>query len=225
MNRVRVFVVIAVSACLVCGYFVTPPKAEAEEGFVTVFDGKTLQGWNAYTEPGEQVPLGESDFSVFDGVLYCSGKEHSYWLRAPGSYNDYILRLEYKVAKGSNSGLFLRVPGAALPAYQGFELQVLDDYGQPPTANTSGSVYDVLTPMRNMSRPPGEWNEVEITLRGRTVIIVWNGFKIIDADFNHLTEPIGKWEMAYKDMPLAGGFGVQNHGGEVWYRNIRIKEF
>jgi len=78
--------------------------------------------------------------------------------------------------------------------------------------------------MRNMSRPPGEWNDVEITLRGLNIVVVWNGFKIIDTDFSQLTEPIGKWKMAYKDIPLSGGFGVQNHGGEVWYRNIQIKK-
>jgi len=156
-------------------------------------------------------------------VIHCMGNHHSYWIKAPGSYGDCVIRLQYKVAPGTNSGIFLRVPGTEWPAHQGFEVQVLDDYGQPPTVNTSGSVYDVLTPMRNMSRPASEWNEVEITLINRTVVIVWNGFKIIDTDLNTLTEPIGKWDMAYKDMPLEGGFGVQNHGGEVWYRSIEVK--
>ncbi len=199
------------------------PAESADTGFTAVFDGKTLDGWQALTEPGVTVPLADSDFEVKDGEIYCSGKTRSYWIKAPGTYKDCIIRMQYKVAKGTNSGIFLRVPGTEWPAHQGYELQVLDDFGQPPTVNTSGAVYDVLTPMRNMSRPAGEWNDVEITLRGRTVVINWNGFKIIDADFSTLTEPIGKWEVAYKDLPLEGGFGVQDHGGEIWYRNIEVK--
>ena len=224
MNRVLAFMIVTVCTCLSGVNNVSPSRAEAEEGFTPLFDGKTLNGWEAYTEPGENVSIEDSDFIVRNSEIYCLGKEHSYWLKAPGVFGDFILRLEYKVAKGSNSGIFLRVPGKEWPAYQGFEVQVLDDYGQPPTAQTSGAVYDVLTPMRNMSRPPGEWNDVEITLRGLNIVVVWNGFKIIDTDFSQLTEPIGKWKMAYKDIPLSGGFGVQNHGGEVWYRNIQIKK-
>ena len=224
MNRALVFMIVTVCACLSGMNNISPLRAEAEEGFTPLFDGKTLNGWEAYTEPGENVSIEDSDFIVRNGEIYCLGKEHCYWLKAPGVFGDFILRLEYKVAKGSNSGIFLRVPGKEWPAYQGFELQVLDDHGQPPTAQTSGAVYDVLTPMRNMSRPAGEWNDVEITLRGLTVAVVWNGFRIIDSDFSQLTEPIGKWKMAYKDLPLTGGFGVQNHGGEVWYRNIQVKK-
>jgi hypothetical protein len=200
------------------------PVENADTGFTAVFDGNTLDGWTAFTEPGVAVPLADSDFEVMDGVIHCTGAGHSYWIKAPGTYKDCIIKMQYKVAPGSNSGIFLRVPGTEWPAHKGYEVQVLDDSGQPPTVNTSGAVYDVLTPMRNMSRPAGEWNDVEITLRGRTVVINWNGFKIIDADFSTLTEPLGKWEVAYKDLPLEGGFGVQNHGGEVWYRNIEVKQ-
>jgi hypothetical protein len=78
--------------------------------------------------------------------------------------------------------------------------------------------------MRNMSKPVGEWNHVRITHDGSHVIVVLNGVKVVDTDLTWFTEPIGKFEFAYADMPREGYVGVQNHGGKLWFRNIRIME-
>ncbi len=196
---------------------------ERDEGFVSLFDGKSLEGWQRYSSSGEKVPARESAFSVRDGTIYCSGRGRDYWLSPRRMYRDFVLRMQYKIGKGANSGIFLRAPGTARPAYTGFEVQIIDDFGQEPTNHTSGAIYDVLTPMRNMSRKPGEWNDVEITCNGSHVIVVWNGFKVIDANFSQLTEPIGKFDFAYSKMPRQGRIGVQNHGGELWFRSVRIK--
>jgi len=197
--------------------------ANKDEGFVRLFDGKSLQGWQRFDNAGKPVPAEQSAFSVRDGAIYCSGRGRDYWLSPKGVYGNFVLRLQYKLSPGANSGIFLRVPGTARPAYTGFEVQILDDFGREPTKHTSGAIYDVLTPMRNMSRKAGEWNDVEITCKGSHVMVVWNGFKVIDADFAQLTEPIGKFDFAYAKMPRRGRIGVQNHGGELWFRNVRIK--
>jgi hypothetical protein len=196
----------------------------ADEGFKPLFDGKTLSGWRALDATGEAVAPAESAFSVKDGLLYCSGKGDDYWVVAPGTYGDFTLRLEYKLVKKANSGVFLRVPKAGHPAYLGFEVQIMGDSGEDPSSHSTGAIYDVLTPMRNMAKPEGEWNQFQITCKGSRVRVVLNDFKVIDTDFAKLTQPIGKFTTPYSQLPLEGWLGVQNHGGEIWYRNIEVKE-
>jgi Domain of Unknown Function (DUF1080) len=197
-----------------------------EEGFRPLFDGKTLQDWTALTESGEKVPLDQSDFRVTrDSTIDCAGDENSYWIRVPGGpYGDFTLRLEYRVSEGSNSGIFLRATEGEHPAFSGMECQVIDDASGGPTDTlTSGAVYDVLTPMRKASRRVGEWNELEIAMTGRKYVCRLNGMKVIDADFDTFDIPYGKWPMPYSELPLVGHIGLQNHGGQVWFRNLRIK--
>ncbi|NUN98188.1 MAG: DUF1080 domain-containing protein, partial [Candidatus Omnitrophica bacterium] len=129
--------------------------APAEEGFQPLFDGKSLEGWKPYSGRGRAVPPEESAFSVQDGVIYCSGQGKDYWLIAPGTYGDCVLRLEYKVEGEANSGVFLRAPEYAEPAFKGFEVQIIGDHGEPPSHHGCGSIYDVIGTMRNMSRPSG----------------------------------------------------------------------
>ncbi len=195
---------------------------EKADGFVPLFDGRTLDGWVPYTEEGKQVPPDNSAFSVRDGMIYCSGKGDDYWIATREKYGDCELRLEFKIAPDANSGVFFRAPPDR-PAFKGFEIQIIDDAGKDPDKHTTGAVYDVLTPMRNMSNPPGEWNKMEVTVRGLNVVVAVNGFKVIDTDFAQLTKPIGKFDFPYARMPRTGHIGLQNHGGEIWFRNVRVK--
>ncbi len=199
-------------------------SSKSEEGFEKVFDGKTLDGWKVYTNSGEEVPLEESAWSVKDGEIYCDGKKSDYWIVLPGGkHGDLNLRFEYKVTDGSNSGLFLKCPAVDLPAYKGYEVQIMSDHGSEPNLHATGSIYDVLAPMRNMNKPDGEWNEMEVINKGTRVKVKLNGFKVIDADLGQLIEPIGKFEFAYSDLPEKGYVGFQNHGRELWFRNVRMK--
>jgi len=191
---------------------------------VSLFDGKTLQGWMALTSSGHEVSADESAFSAGNGVIHCSGKGKDYWLATRRKYRHVVIEIEYSLPSGATSGVFLRAPDRDRPAYKGYEVQIIDDFGKDPTKHGSGSVYDVLTPMRNMLKPVGQWNRIEITHRGSHVKVVLNGFKVIDADFNQLKEPIGKFDFPYAEMPREGYIGVQNHGGELWFRNLRIRE-
>lgn len=192
--------------------------------FVSVFDSLTLDGWTRYTHDGEEVPATDSAFSVQDGTIYCSGQGRDYWIALDKKYSDVVLQLEYRITPGANSGIFLRSPGKARPAYTGYEVQIIDDIGHEADKHTSGSIYDVVAADRNMSRPIGQWNQLEITHRGSHVTVELNGVRVIAADFGELREPIGKFDFAYSDMPREGYIGVQNHGGKLWFRNIRIME-
>jgi hypothetical protein len=138
------------------------------------------------------------------------------------TFSDFDLHIEYKLARGTNSGVFLRAEPND-PVYRGFEVQVIDDFGKAPTKNGAGAIYDVATPMFNMSRPAGEWNSFDIGVTGQRVKIVFNGWLVVDADLSKMDKPIGKFKVAYKDLPLTGNIALQDHGGEVWYRNILVR--
>jgi hypothetical protein len=195
----------------------------AEEGFVALFNGKNLDGWQGYTEDGLKVKPEESAFSFRDGMIHSTGERPDYWLVASDRYKDFVLRLEFRPMGHSNSGVFLRVPTPAHPAYEGFEIQILGDHGEPTSKHSCGSIYDVLAPTKNMTRPTGEWNQMEITCKGPLVTVVQNGEKIIESDFSKLTTPIGKFKISYAQLPREGLLGIQSHGGEIWFRNIEIK--
>jgi hypothetical protein len=135
---------------------------------------------------------------------------------------DFELHLEFKVAPGANSGVFLRAQPND-PVARGFEVQVLDDHGKPPHKNGSGAIYDVVTPMFTLARPAGEWNSYDITVRGGEVVVIVNGWKVIHTDLAQMTEPLGKFSIPYADLPKEGVLMLQDHGGEVWYRNILLK--
>lgn len=188
-------------------------------GWINLLDPEHAGGWKNVTDDA-------NIFGISDGVLHIYGRT-IYPLRyvafTPEEFGDFDLHLEFKVKHRANSGVFLRA-NPSDPVARGFEVQVLGDHGKLPTKNSCGAIYDVVTPMFNMSRPPGEWNSYDISVRGKQVTVIMNGWKIIETDFSLMTEPIGKFKVAYSDLPLQGLIALQDHGGEVWYRNIYIRK-
>jgi hypothetical protein len=164
-------------------------------------------------------------FEITDGMLHIYGVTLTplrYVAYPDTEVGDFDLHLEYKLVRGANSGVFIRKqPNDEV--MRGFEIQVLDDFGKPPTRNTSGGIYDVTTPMYNMSRPAGEWNSFDIYLRGKMVAVYHNGWMVVYTDLGMMKEPLGKFSYAFSDLPTKGMLALQDHGGEVWYRNIRIR--
>ena len=138
-------------------------------------------------------------------------------------FENFQLHVEFRVARRANSGLFLRAQPND-PVYRGFEVQVLDDHGTAPNKNGSGSIYDVATPMFNMARPAGEWNSYDITVNGGEVIVIMNGWRVVHVDLEQMTMPIGKFKAPFSELPKDGLVMFQDHGGEVWYRNVMLKK-
>lgn len=195
------------------------PTARPEgAGWIDLLDSANATAWRNTTD----------DLDIFelnDGVLHIFGRTvHPlrYVTYTAQEFDDFDLHLEFKLSPRANSGIFLRAQ-ANDPVYRGFEVQVLDDYGRLPTKNSCGAIYDVVTPMFNMSRPAGEWNSFDITVVGKSVSIVMNGWTIIQTDLSKMTTPLGKFKVAYNDLPLSGFLALQDHGGEVWYRNMLIR--
>jgi hypothetical protein len=177
------------------------------DGFVPLFSGSGLTGWEYVRDP-----IG---WSAKDGVVACSGEGRG-WLRTVRMYRDFVLRLEYAIGEGGNSGIFLRSLLEGRPAYNGMEMQILDDHGTPPTVSSTGAIYDAVAPTSNPARPAGEWNDVEITCARTRVAIVLNGERIIDVDLSA--------DEALRGRPREGYIGLQNHHSPVRFRNVSIKE-
>lgn len=231
----RVTIIIAAIACGVAIAWAVPklreqvekakpvpvgiPTAVPEgEGWIDLLDAEHAPYWENL---GDDVEI----FEIVDGELHVFGVPKSplrYATYNEKPFDHFELHIEFKVAEGTNSGLFLRAqPNDKI--YRGFEVQVIDDFGTPPTKNSSGAIYDVVTPMYNLSRPAGQWNSYDISVRGHSVSIRMNGWLVTQADFELMTTPLGKFKIAYKDMPPLGHIAFQDHGGEAWFRNVRVR--
>jgi hypothetical protein len=187
--------------------------AWAEEEFVPMFDGKSLDGWqttgNWVVEEDGVVTLkprpGERGWQRYDAYLTTERK-----------YKDFILDLEFKIGKGGNSGVFLRVGDPLSQVNSGFEVQILDTHGKPnPGHHDCGGVIRTAGPSKNMAKPAGEWNRYIITCNGNQLTVELNGEQIIDLELD---------KSAMKDRPPEGYIGFQDEAKRVWYRNVRIKE-
>ncbi|HNR29617.1 MAG TPA: DUF1080 domain-containing protein [Candidatus Hydrogenedentes bacterium] len=194
------------------------PRPEGN-GWINLLDAAHAPQWRNITDDRDI-------FAIRDGILHIPGGSAAplrYAAYTGERFGDLELHIEFKVTWRANSGVFLRVHPED-PVHRGFEVQVLDDHTQAPNKNGSGSIYDVASPMFNMALPRGEWNSYDITVRGRQVIVVMNGWKVIDTDFAQMNAPIGKFSTPFAQLPLEGLIALQDHGGEVWYRNIFVRK-
>lgn len=219
-----VMVALVSAACPGCA--VTDRAAARDEtGFVTLFDGKSMDGWDIWHEHKKNENIQQDAFYIdAEGNCVCKAYNFYWWRYKAREFGDFILRLDFKVTKDTNSGVCLRtLDNGVPPPFTGFEVQILDDYGKPPHKHSCGAIYDVVAPSVNASRPAGQWNQLEITCKGHLTQVALNGQRVIDADFSKYTRPVGKFSFAYADLPRSGYIAFQDHGFPVWYRNVRIK--
>jgi hypothetical protein len=192
------------------------PSADPQpaEGFVALFNGKDLSGW--------KVHAGRMDrWGADNGILFVEG-EGGGWLMTEKEYDDFEIRLEYKLPKQGNSGVALRAPLKGDPAYQGMEIQILDDdnYKGLREEQYAGSIYDVVAPSKHVTKPAGEWNRMDITAKGRQITVSINGQKIVDANLDKYKDRAGKHPGILRTK---GHLGLQSHTGRVEFRNVYVK--
>ena len=191
--------------------------AGSDEGFQSIFDGTSLEGWAGPVE----------NYEVVDGTVRCKkGKGGTIYYDE--NLTDFVARLEFKVPAGGNNGLAIRYPGKGDTAYVGMcELQVLDNtapkYSKLDPRQYHGSIYGAVAAHRGYQRPVGEWNYQEVTVKGHSIKVELNGTVIVDADLSTITEFMGGRPHAGKDR-LEGFFGFAGHGDAVQYRNVRIQK-
>ncbi len=193
--------------------------ADSKRNFVRLYNEKTLDGW--------EVQDGKSDSWISDGELLSCVHEGGGWLRSAKKYSDFVLRLEYRIPAGGNSGVGIRFPDKGNPAFAGIEIQILDDddaqYKDIKDAQHTGSLYYEAAAKHGATKPPGQWNKFEVTCLGRQITVVLNGTVINDVDLDKYTEKHGEGS-ALADRPEYGRVGMQSHGSRVDFRNIELKD-
>ena len=205
-----------------------PAFAQATDGgWTTLFDGKTLRGWQGYK--GKALGPG---WKAVDGVLVLDGKGGD--LVSEKAYGNVELSLDFKIAEGGNSGIMYRVTteGEA-PYYSGPEYQILDNERHADAKNgpdrLTGANYDLIAPSGNASKPAGQWNTARIVIDGNHVEHWLNGTKVVEYEFASPEWTRLVAESKFKAWPIYGKAArghivLQDHGNHVEFRNIRIKE-
>ncbi len=218
-NCLRLFTLATASLTLLTTAATPASGAAKETGFVSVFDGQTLNGWKLVSQHGD-------GYGVKDGVIYCA-RGGGGNLFTEKEYADFILRFEFKLEAGSNNGIGIRAPYEGDAAYMGMEIQVLDDtaekYANLQPYQYHGSVYGVTAAKRGALKPVGEWNVEEISAIGRHIKVILNGKVITEADLNSVTD--AKTIQTHPGMLRERGhIGFLGHGDYVEFRNLRVKE-
>jgi hypothetical protein len=216
----------------------TLSREEKEEGWKLLFDGATMNGWRgAYLDS-----LPKKGWEVKDGVLMVQasgGAEAAFGgdIVTVEQYGSFELLVDFKLTEGANSGIkyFVteqqpRTPGSA----KGLEYQLLDDARHPDARlgingnRTLASLYDLLPATNKSVHPIGEWNRARILVRGRHVEHWLNGIKVLEYERGGKEFLAHKAESKFKDL---AGFGeapkghilLQDHGDQVFFRNIKIR--
>jgi len=174
-----------------------------------------------------EVQEGPKDvWTLQDGVLTCRGEGGGWIGTKTGDYSDFILKLDYRVPKEGNSGVYIRRPKEGDGTYTGMEIQILDDdakhWGPLQPWQMTGSIYHEIAPSVRATHEAGNWQSMTIKAFQNQVSIYVNGVLIIDADLDHYTKSTTD-ALPLKERPRAGYLGFQNYDGLIEYKNVRVK--
>jgi hypothetical protein len=199
--------------------------AETSEGWRLLFDGHSLQGWRGFRS--DTAPAG---WKAIDGALVRDGSGGD--IMTVDQFADFELRLEWKLSAGGNSGIMFRVTPDGGQTYEtGPEFQVLDNAGHKDGGNSltsAGSNYALHAPVRDVTRPVGEWNDVRLVVNGPHVEHWMNGVKLLEyelwsADWQQRVTASKFGKMPHYGLAKRGHIALQDHGNPVWYRNIKVR--
>jgi len=213
-------------------------KTVQANDWVTLFDGKTTNGWHKYGGG----PVG-SAWKIADGALYLDATDKENGKIKNGGdiatneeFENFDLKLEWKISKGGNSGIMFCVHEDTtkykMPYETGPEMQILDNEGHPDgkiKKHRAGDLYDLISCSKETVKPVGEWNRVEIKLLNGQLDFFLNGENVVsttmwDDNWNKMVA-----NSKFKTMPgfatfRKGRVDLQDHDFTVWYRNIMIKK-
>jgi hypothetical protein len=214
----------------------TASKPEApDNNWVSLFDGKSLAGWHGFNRKGEQV----KNWEIEDSALVCLGAAkdaHGGDIVSDGMYDNFELTWDWKVNKGSNSGVMYHVVENAkykAPYETGPEYQMIDDIGFPQKLEEwqkTGADYAMTTTNdKKKLKPVGEWNSSKIVFNKGHVEHWLNGEKIVEFEAWNDEWKKKKTEGKWKDFPdygnaKTGGIALQDHGNKVYFKNIKIHQ-
>jgi hypothetical protein len=205
------------------GALTTVATAAFDKDFKAIFDGNNGKGWVLC----DRKPIPKANLQP-DGLNpHGTG---SYLVVHETKHGDFVLDFDYKLTKGCNSGVFIRVSDLSDPVYTGIEIALDDTTGTG--MHDPGAFYDLVRPSTNAQKPAGDWNHMTISALGPKVTVVLNGTEVSSIDLDEWTEkgkrPDGSRhkfsDVAIGKLPRAGYLGFQDHGSDCWFKNIKIKE-
>lgn len=219
----------------ICTSFLLKPAKAKTNNFmwVSLFDGKTLNGWHGFNKTGA-IP----NWAIEDGAMVCLGAAadaHGGDIVTDAEYENFELKWDWKITKGGNSGVMYHVIESkkyTAPYETGPEYQMIDDIGFPEKLEDwqkTGADYAMTTPNEKKKlKPVGEWNNSRIVFNKGHVEHWLNGEKIVsfnawDDTWKNKKET-GKWK-EYPDYGAAkkGHIALQDHGNKVYFKNIMIR--
>ena len=203
--------------------------SDKAQNWVILFDGGNVDQWRGYKQ--DTFPKG--GWVVENGALKTIVGGNRVDIITKDIYQNFELVLEWRVSPAGNSGIFYFATEESDYIWQTApEMQVLDDSAHPDgnrAVTSAGSLYDLISPTEKFLNPVGEFNEARIKVKNNKVEHWLNGKKILIYEYGSATinELIAKSK--FKSMPLfakanSGHIGLQHHGEEVWYRNIRLRK-
>ena len=188
-------------------------QEEKNAGFKLLFDGKTFDGWTQRND----------NWIVEDGAIYREKRGGKLVFVKKPLPDDFEFRFEWKVAPGTNSGIKYRDAN--------FEYQILDNSSTPVELRNprqaAASIYFGVAPCCDMTKEPGRWNMGRIVCKGSVIQHWLGGRKVVDLDFTDpaMKEYVDLLKFHGSDMDFRGGsLFFQDHGGAVWYRNLRLRQ-
>ena len=184
--------------------------------FEPLFNGKDLTGWKGAVE----------NYEVKDGAIVCKPKKGGV-LFTEQTFDDFIVRIEFKLPPAGNNGVAIRYPGKGRASTDAMgEIQLLDDdhpkYEKLDPRQFTGSLYGMAAAKRGHLKPVGEWNTMEIEAVGHTIKVTLNGKQILDADASKIDKFYRDYKHPGKDR-LSGHLGLCGHSDPVAVRKFEVK--
>jgi len=221
---------------LVCGAFLVAlsfvPLGAQGDGFKPLFDGKTLNGWRGYKKPDTAGTFWKVDNGLVTLPATKAGDTRGNRdIITDATYDQFDLKWEWKISEGGNSGLkyfVLEDEAAAI----GHEYQLIDDARHPDAKigphRQTAALYDVFPAADRPIKPAGEWNNSEVIVKGTHVEHWLNGKRVLQYELGSAELKAAIAKSKFKDIarfgtPVKGHILIQDHGDQVWYRNVRIK--
>jgi hypothetical protein len=207
----------------------TLTDAEKSEGWTLLFDGKAPSGLKGYKL--EKMP--EKGWGAVDGTLRHSASAGGGDLSTVKEYGDFEFACDWLATPGANSGIIYRVTEDHDYSWQtGREMQILDNDkhadGRKPKTR-AGTMYDLFPTAAEVCRPAGEWNHARVVCKGTHIEQWLNGIKVVDVDTASDAYKQALASSKFTTMPdfgtkMKGHICLQDHGDEVWFRDIKVRE-
>ena len=207
-------------------------EAEKADGWQLLFDGKSMDKWKGYKTDSIN-PI----WQVKDGAIFVEGKgggENKGDIITKQSFKNFEFKVEWKMAERGNSGIFILADEKEDRIYfKAPEIQVIANDPSKVTKRTrnlAGSLYDMVSAPVESQKKVGEWNKVRIRLKDKHLQIWQNGVKSVDIvidspKWNELIQKskFKKWPGFAKNVDIGGSLGLQDHGCEVYFKNLKVK--